>query len=158
WRSGRHGLAALLAALFLAAFAMSSGAQQYVQTNLVSNMPGVAANTDPNLVNPWGIALSASSPFWISDNGSSKLTLYNGAGTPQALVVGVPGPDGTANMGTPTGQIFNGTQDFQVAPGKPGVFIACTEDGTVVAWNPAVDLHNAIIKINKSSAGAVYKG
>src|SRR3954471_7261809 len=48
----------------------------YAQTNLVSNIPGLAAFTDPNLVNPWGIAASATSPFWISDNGTGVSTLY----------------------------------------------------------------------------------
>ena len=44
----------------------------YSQTNLVSDIPGLAAKTDPNLVNPWGIAESGGSPFWVSDNGSGK--------------------------------------------------------------------------------------
>jgi len=47
-----------------------------LQTNLVSDLPGVAAVTDPNLVNPWGISSSATSPFWISDNGAGVSTLY----------------------------------------------------------------------------------
>ena len=41
----------------------------YTQTNLVSDIPNLAANTDPNLVNPWGISSSPGSPFWVSDNG-----------------------------------------------------------------------------------------
>src|SRR5437588_8174413 len=60
----------------------------YVQHNLVSDIPGMADVTDPNLVDPWGIAISAASPFWVSVNG--KATLYNGAGTITALVVTVP--------------------------------------------------------------------
>ena len=46
-----------------------------LQTNLVSDLPGVAQNLDPNLVNPWGIAESGGSPFWISDNGTGLSTL-----------------------------------------------------------------------------------
>ncbi len=46
-----------------------------LQTNLVSDLPGVAAVTDPNLVNPWGISESSGSPFWISDNGANVSTL-----------------------------------------------------------------------------------
>src|SRR6266542_5204292 len=48
------------------------------QTNLVSNMPGLAATTDPDLVNPWGIASSGTSPLWVADNGTGVSTLYNG--------------------------------------------------------------------------------
>ncbi len=58
-----------------------------LQTNLVSDLPGVAQKTDPNLVNPWGISESPTSPFWISDNNAGVSTLYNynpGA-TPRSL-------------------------------------------------------------------------
>src|SRR6266576_575390 len=54
----------------------------YAQHNLVSDVAGLADHTDPNLLNPWGIAFSATSPFWISDNHSGLSTLYNGSGTP----------------------------------------------------------------------------
>jgi hypothetical protein len=39
----------------------------FTQTNLVSDGFVPAPVIDPNLVNPWGIAASATSPFWISD-------------------------------------------------------------------------------------------
>src|SRR5690242_21054715 len=93
----RHRLVPLACALVLCIglqpiWSEKAIAQGYSQTNLVSNIPGLAAFTDPNLVNPWGIALSPASPFWISDNGTGLLTLYNGAGKPQALVVTVAPP------------------------------------------------------------------
>jgi uncharacterized protein (TIGR03118 family) len=109
-------------------------------------------------VNPWGIAMSSASPFWISDNGTGLLTLYNGAGKPQSLVVTVPPPKDSTATSTPTGQVFNGTQDFQVAPGKPSIFIACTEDGTISAWNPGVDVNHAVLVVDRSQQKAVYKG
>src|ERR1700675_3859499 len=52
----------------------------FTQTNLVSDIPGLAKTTDPDLINPWGVSLSAASPFWVSDNGTGKATLYNGDG------------------------------------------------------------------------------
>src|SRR6266566_8118480 len=76
----------------------TAGAQHYVQTNLVSNQMGQAAHQDTNLVNGWGIARSAGSPWWVSDNGTAKSTLYNGNGVAQALIVSVPG--------APTGVVF----------------------------------------------------
>jgi hypothetical protein len=69
----------------------------YSQTNLVSDLPGVAANTDADLVNPWGIAFGPTSPFWIADNHTGLSTLYNGAGGKLGLVVTIPPPSG----GTP---------------------------------------------------------
>src|SRR5579872_4215349 len=74
----------------------------YLETNLVSNLPGVANTTDPNLVNPWGIVASSSSPFWIADNGMGVSTLYNGSGAIQSLVVTIPPPAGGTPPAAPT--------------------------------------------------------
>jgi hypothetical protein len=104
---------------------------RYLQTNLVSDLPGMAAVTDPQLVNAWGISYSATSPFWVSDNGSGLTTLYNGAGAKQGLVVTIPPPAGGSGPAAPTGQVFNGSTAFELAPGKPAVFIFATEDGTI---------------------------
>ena len=57
--------------------AWTSSPGTVLQTNLVSDLPGVAATTDPNLVNAWGISESSGSPFWISDNNAGLTTLYN---------------------------------------------------------------------------------
>jgi uncharacterized protein (TIGR03118 family) len=122
----------------------------YTETNLVSNIPGLAAVTDPNLVNPWGIAFSASSPFWISDNGSGKSTLYNTAGIPQALVVTIPGVGG--NPGTPTGALFNSTTNF-----NSDIFIFATEDGTIAGWRGALGT-TAETLFDSTSSSAVFKG
>ncbi len=141
----------------------------YQQTNLVSDLPGVARVTDPHLVNAWGIVHSATSPFWISDNGTGVSTLYNGAGTPfppaAPLVVTIPPPGGSpaGTTAAPTGVVFNGTAGFRVSNGTMSgvaLFIFSTEDGTISGWSPAVDLHNAILAVDKSQASpdAVYKG
>src|SRR3954463_8453867 len=122
---------------------------EYGQTNLVSNIPGLAAQTDPNLVNPWGISESATSPFGVSDNGTGVTTLYNSAGTPQSLVVTIPNP--TGGISSPTGQIFNGTGQF-----NGNNFIFATENGTIAGWRGALGT-NAEILFDRSSSGAVYK-
>ncbi len=128
----------------------------YVQHNLVSDLPGVADNTDTNLVNPWGISFSASSPFWISDNGSGLSTLYNGAGQPQSLVVTIPPPAGGTPPAAPTGTVFNGTKGFPVGPtNAPAHFIFVTEDGTVSGWAAGAA---AVLKVDNSASGTVYKG
>jgi uncharacterized protein (TIGR03118 family) len=126
----------------------------YLQTNLVSDIPGLAANTDPNLKNAWGIASSATSPFWVSDNGTGLATLYNSSGTPQALVVTVPAA-GSASGGTPTGMVFNGSTDFQISTGTAARFIFATEDGTISGWASGTQ---ATVKVDNAPTAAVYKG
>src|SRR5260370_13046954 len=63
-----------------------------LQTNLVSDLPGVAAFQDPNLVNPWGLAKNSTGPFWISDSNAGSSTLYTTAATPLSLLVDIPPP------------------------------------------------------------------
>ena len=135
---------------------LASNSTTYTVTNLVSDIQDAATNQDTDLVNPWGLVASATSPWWVSDNGTGLSTLYNGTGTKQSLVVTVPawdGPDG----GVPDGIVFNGTSDFQLTTGNPARFIFATEDGTISGWNPAVDATHAIIKVN-NWPDAVYKG
>jgi uncharacterized protein (TIGR03118 family) len=124
----------------------------------VSDLPGVAQVQNPNLVNPWGISESSSSPFWISDNNAGVSTLYNVPGaknTPVSitpLVVSIPTPGHPLGAtGAPTGTVFNvdggATGGFTVSGvdknGKPitagAAFLFATEDGTLVGWNPAVN-------------------
>jgi len=123
-----------------------------LQTNLVSDLPGVAQSLDPQLVNPWGISESSGSPFWISDNNAGVSTLYNTAGVKQGLVVSIPTPgDPLGASGTPTGTVFNldggAAGGFKVSgfskTGAPAsaaaIFLFATEDGTLVGWNPGVN-------------------
>lgn len=136
----------------------ASPTQHYKQTNLISDQDGVAAVTDPNLVNPWGLARSSTSPWWVSDNGAGVSTLFSGTGSIVPLVVTIPPSDSTSgNAGTPTGAIFNGGTGFEVSPGLPAVFLFVTEDGTISGWNPKADGTHAIIKVNQKQR-SVFKG
>src|SRR6266496_5315152 len=118
-RSSRIAIALMLAVFSLTVATLPAQATSitFKQVNLVSDVPGLALHTDPDLVNPWGISHSATSPFWVSDNGTGVSTLYNGAGTKLALIVTIPPPEGSApgTTATPTGQVFNGTADFVVS-------------------------------------------
>lgn len=143
--------------LAIAAFPAFSLAQHYKQTNLVSDQSG-ASFTDSNLVNPWGLSRSSGSPWWVSDNGTGRSTLYDGTGKPLSLVVTIPPADSTSgNTGTPTGTVFNGGTGFALAPSLPALFLFVTEDGTISGWNPKVDPTNAIIKVN-TKGKSVFKG
>ena len=138
-----------MAAILTAGAAFSGPVSGYVQTNLVSDIPGLAANTDPNLKNPWGISLSPSgSPFWVSNAGTGTSTLYNSAGSLIPLVVSIPGAGGGA--GIPTGQVFNGGAAFNGDP-----FIFAGADGVISGWRGALGT-NAEILVNTS--GASYTG
>ena len=102
-----------VAAMAMAASAqrvLADGVNNFTQTNLVSDIPGLAKTTDPDLVNPWGVSFSATSPFWVSDNGTGVATLYNGNGDKQGLTVTIPG--GASGMGAPTGVVFNSSTSF----------------------------------------------
>jgi len=153
-------LAAAIVVVVLS-FATFAAAQHYSVTNLVADVPGAAVNTDPNLVNPWGISFSATSPFWIADNGTGLSTLYNGAGATIPLVVTIPTPSGGTPPSKPTGTVFNGTTDFVVSGNgvsAAAVFLFATEDGTISGWSPTVDRANAILAVDNSALGAIYKG
>jgi uncharacterized protein (TIGR03118 family) len=143
----RQSQIAILALSVGAGIAALSGPAKafYQQTNLVSDLPGVAEVTDPNLVNPWGMSSSSTSPIWVSDNGSDQATLYNGAGQIQSLVVNIP-------AGAPTGQVRNPTAgNFGGA-----VFIFASENGGIDSWQPA-NLTTAAINV-PVTASSVYKG
>lgn len=154
---GRHlAILALVTAGSLApiwstvAEAKATPSATVLQTNLVSDLPGVAAAQDPHLVNPWGISASPASPFWVSDNNAGVTTLYrvpganNSAVTVVPLVVNIPTPVNAAGAdGTPTGTVFNGSGGaFKISALQttaPALFLFATEDGTIDGWNPAID-------------------
>src|SRR5256886_4542181 len=136
--------------------ASSARAQSaYLWHNLVSDVPGLADHTDTNLLNPWGIAFSATSPFWISDNHSGLATLYDSSGTTQSLVVAIPPPTGGTPPAAPTGIVFNNTTNFIVVANSVARFIFATEDGTISAWASGA---NAVLKVDNSASSAIYKG
>jgi uncharacterized protein (TIGR03118 family) len=138
------------------ASAQSTGqANVYVQHNLVSDIPGLADVTDPNLVDPWGLAFSATSPFWISDAGKSVATLYNGSGSITPLVVTIPaGAKGPAKSSA-SGQVNNNTTVFLLPTGTKASFIFATEDGTISAWAGGAA---STVMVDNSAAGAAYEG
>jgi uncharacterized protein (TIGR03118 family) len=139
---------------------MASG---YLQKNLVSNGATSAVTTDPNLLNPWGIAFFPGGPFWIADNGSGLSTLYDGLGAITPLIVTIPWAPGST-VGTPTGIVANANSKLFIIPntGDPALFIFASEDGTISAWNNLISLTQAQLVIDNSDGGsptgAVYKG
>jgi uncharacterized protein (TIGR03118 family) len=145
-----------MAAAALIAGSASGGIADDVFTvhALVSDVSGTAPATDAALVNGWGLSAGPTTPWWVSNNGTDTSTLYNGSGAKQALTVAVPGG--------PTGTVFNGSAtDFPVTQnGKSGAarFLFATEGGMILGWSPTVNATTAIPGVDRTAAGAVYKG
>jgi uncharacterized protein (TIGR03118 family) len=136
------------------------------QVNLVSDVPGEAVLTDPDSVNPWGLALSPTSPLWVSNAGTSTSTLYTDAPDSSAVAkvsavrVTVPGP-GNSPVGLPTGQVSNTGSGFVLSNGTtsaPAAFIFDTITGEIAAWSPSVDPHLGAVEIKATVPGAAYTG
>ena len=137
---------------------------QYAQTNLVSNIPGLATLTEARLANPWGLSRTGTSPFWTSNQGTSSSTLFaitGSTGVSEVLgvnangFVGIPttagGPQG------PTGQVSNtNTASFQLTPGNTTTssrFLFANLNGTISGWAGGL---NSTIQV--TTTGAVYTG
>jgi uncharacterized protein (TIGR03118 family) len=136
-----------------------ANADGFSQTDLVSNMPGLAKTTDSSLVNPWGVSFANGSPIWISDQGTQTSPLFSVTGS-----TGVSGPLFTVNIppagvSGPTGQVGNASgSGFDVGNGgngKPANFIFANLNGSIAAWNNSPHLQ-AITQT--SVAGASFTG
>ena len=135
--------------------ATSARADSYSQTNYQSDIAGVAAHVDPNLVNPWGMAAnSTGTTIWVSDNGTGVSTLYHQDGTAASRVVTIPTSARNKDGGNPTGIVFNGTPFFKVTKNgnsQPATFIFASEDGSISGWNLSLDGTNAIIAVDNGT-------
>lgn len=135
---------------------------RYRQTNLVSDIPGYALIQDPLIVNPWGISMTATSPFWLANNGTSTSSLYRGD-VGSTVFFKQPGmPSITIPGGLPTGTVANGTTDFVVTSGAasgPARFIFASITGNISGWNPNVPAAGSTVAtIAASHPGHVYTG
>ena len=118
-------------------------ADAFVQTNLVSNIAGLADVTDPALVNPWGVSESATSPFWVSDQGTNESTLVtvNSAGVSIPNLT-VPTPQTASGPQGPAGQVSNSTTAFDVGTtGKPAA-----SDGVGAALRACSQLASRLVR------------
>lgn len=146
-------VSAMLSLIVAAMLSLPASAQKVDITYLTSDIPNVGSVHDANLVNPWGMSIAPTGPWWISDNATGLSTLYDGNGQIQSLVVTIPTASGTGT-GSPTGTVYNpSTTDFKIH-GFVTPFLFCTEDGTVSGWYTGT---TAFVAVNNNN-GAVYKG
>ncbi|MDH2424025.1 TIGR03118 family protein [Sphaerisporangium sp. TRM90804] len=128
-------------------------ATRFAGVPLISDVAGKADVTDPKLVNPWGLAMGKT--LWVSNAGTGSATVYSGGAgliTKEKTEVTIPG-------GTPTGQVFNGGEGFEIhskGASGPAQFIFASPSGAISGWNAEVDPKNAII--SAFTRYADYKG
>ena len=164
--STRHRLKGLmpLAVAVMLCLPQAAAARAIREVNLVTDDQSVlaslgftpAASVDPNLINPWGVAESPTGPFWVSNQGSGTSTLYNSSGTPQPLVVAVPGRE--APPTGPTGQVFNPGGGFTLANGATARFLFANLDGSISGWNPAAGTNALRAVTPTGERAAAYTG
>src|SRR5436190_626484 len=136
----------------------------YRQTNLVSDIPGLAFVQDPLLVNPWGLTATGASAFWAANNGTSTSTLYKGGAGGNPVVKNSPLSVVTIPGDKPTGTVANvgGATDFVVSSGAASgkaAFLFSSLTGNISGWNPNVPAAGSTTAVIMSSnAGHVYTG
>jgi uncharacterized protein (TIGR03118 family) len=123
----------------------------YKQTNLVSDIAGLAQITDPSLVNPWDVNFpqlpKKNPPVWVSDQGTGVATQYKTKSTGHTVeksppfTVTIPTAGITTPTG-PTGVVFNAYHRNFSIPGPHGTsvsatYIFATLQGTIEGWNKA---------------------
>jgi uncharacterized protein (TIGR03118 family) len=129
------------------------------QVNLISDLSTVGAKVvDPDVVNPWGLALGPTTPLWSANNGTSSATLYaSPADTTNASLVGAV----RVTVPLPTGQVFNPTSAFVTSNGGvsgPARFIFSTLTGQIAAWSNVAGPLKGAAQIPRTMPGAVYTG
>ena len=122
---------------------LDAGMTGFVQTNLASSIPGLAAHTDKDLINPWGFSETPQGQFRISANGAGNAPLLSAQGKEigKAVLLQPPlgSPPGTTT--TPNGQAVNTTPDFVISDdgnSAPASVLFSTEDGTIIGFNPKI--------------------
>lgn len=112
-----------------------------------------AVTVDPNLINPWGVSLAPTSPFWVSNQGTNTSTLYTGEGEKVPLVVDIPQAGPPTG---PTGQVFAGGSGLMLSNQSEGLFFFASLDGSISGWNQAAGTTAEVVV--QPSAGRVYTG
>jgi uncharacterized protein (TIGR03118 family) len=137
----------------------------YRQTNFVSDVPGIAFIQDPLLVNPWGISMTATSPFWTSNTGTSTSSLYRGDVGGVVFFKQPNMPSITIPGGFPTGTVANPTASEFVLPGACAAapcganFIFASITGNIVGWDPNAPAAGSTTGVIAAShPGHVYTG
>jgi uncharacterized protein (TIGR03118 family) len=134
----------------------------FVQTALVSDIPGLAPNTDKELINPWQFFETPDGQFRVASNGAGQAIQFNAQGQKSAADINIPPPPGSPaeTISHPNGTVSNTTPGFVITVkgrSAPATLLFSTEDGTIAGWNPNLSQTQAVIAADQSGSGAVYK-
>ena len=153
-RMNSNWLVAAVLGMACAALPLAASAQGYRVTNLVSDLPGVAAHTDPQLINAWGLDITFGGTLIVGANETSQAAFYRPDGTPRGVTIGV--------NENPTGLVLNRFHhQFLLGTGedvRPSLLIFATEGGKILGWNRDVNNSEAVVAVDNSAHQALYKG
>src|SRR5690349_9313559 len=135
-RATRWMSAAILAVSAIALHSRASAApvtppKDYKVDYLLSDGSLPTEEVDLGFRNGWGIAASATGPWWVAVNEMDNASVIDAAGVVQPLQVAI--------LGSPTGIVHSDASGFMVTDGTnsgPSRFLFATEDGKIVGWNP----------------------
>ena len=130
--------------------------------SLISNSPAWTVNFDSSLLDPQGMARAPDGPWLVADEGTGRVTPYNGDGVSfpglSPLIIYLPGDPGRIyEHPAPVGIVYNDTKDFELAPALPAQFLVATRDGTIEGLNSDLSRDSAVLVVDNSS-GAAYTG
>jgi uncharacterized protein (TIGR03118 family) len=112
-----------------------------------------AVTVDPNLINPWGVSLAPTSPFWVSNQGTNTSTLYTGDGAKVPLTVDIPQAGPPTG---PTGQVFAGGSGLLLSNSSEGLFFFASLDGSISGWNSGTAAE--VVVAPSAGRPAIYTG
>jgi uncharacterized protein (TIGR03118 family) len=167
-----HLRAAAFAALSLVFLDGCEHGKRYVhvvfdRVDLVTDPAGQGVVTDPDLVNPMGLQLSPGANFWVANNGTGTVTVYQRdglplpAGAPLAVKLAVPATLPAGSIAQATSIAYHSGAGLEITNGVQRAsarFLIATRQGTLLGYNPDVDRENALIALDNSASGAVYRG
>jgi uncharacterized protein (TIGR03118 family) len=134
---------------------------------LTADRDGLAEATDPQLVNPVGLQVGPSGSLWVANNGTGTATFYGldgtplPAGAPLAVALPVPPSAPAGAHAEATGIVYYGGSGLQIQTSTKrdsARFLVATLEGTILGYNADVDRENAILAVDNSATGAVYRG
>jgi uncharacterized protein (TIGR03118 family) len=158
--NGRTALAIASLVSELTFTAIAASPHGYRQVNLVSDQTGIARFMDANLVNPWGVLADAGGHLIVADNHAGVATFYNPARHPAALTITIPAPGGEPGGAVTDLALNRSVKSFIISSGTrhgESTLLFVTEDGTIAGWNHDVVPDQAVIAVDNSTAGAIYK-
>jgi uncharacterized protein (TIGR03118 family) len=126
----------------------------YVQTNIISDLPGTASVTDPTLLNPWGVSVGPA--IWIDAANTGLVKVDTAAGATVIPNVTIPAASGSSAKGSPSGTVFNSAgTGFTLPDGSSALFLFGTLDGTIAGWDASSGTQ-AVTVFNNSANKASY--